>query len=154
MLLWYNNVMLDIPDSTFSESYSYIDVRDVALAHVVALEKRGSGGPAHHCVGRCYYLARNQCGSPLLIFTCGTLKLFPGNLVNELHPELLAAGVTLKGNPGLPQNIVFRYDSTKGRKILGLKYRDLAETIRDMMADFKKRGWLEAHGPSGGVPSA
>ncbi len=36
--------MLDIPDSTFSGSYSYIDVRDVALAHVVALEKEEAAG--------------------------------------------------------------------------------------------------------------
>lgn len=78
-----------------------------------------------------------------------------GNLVNELHPELLEAGITLRGNPGLPKNIAFRYDSTKGSQILGVKYRDFTETVRDTLADFKKRGWLKADkNISGGMLSA
>ena len=36
--------MLDNPDSMLVGSYSYIDVRDVALAHVVALEKEEAAG--------------------------------------------------------------------------------------------------------------
>lgn len=44
MLTWYNNVMLDNPDSVLAGSYSYVDIHDVALAHVVALEKEEAAG--------------------------------------------------------------------------------------------------------------
>lgn len=44
MLAWYKNVMLDSPEHALAGSYSYIDIRDVALAHVAALEKPDAGG--------------------------------------------------------------------------------------------------------------
>ncbi|KJA19256.1 hypothetical protein HYPSUDRAFT_204662 [Hypholoma sublateritium FD-334 SS-4] len=137
MLTWYNNVMLDKPDSVLSGSYSYVDIRDVALAHVLALGKE-------------------EAADQRIIVSAGaTTWQETRNLVNELHPQLLEAGITLRGNPDLPKNIAFKYDSTKGDKILGVNYRDFTDTVKDTLADFLKRGWLKADpNASGGVPSA
>jgi len=34
------------------------------------------------------------------------------------------------------------YDTSKAAKLLGLKYRSIKESTRDMIEDFKARGWL------------
>ena len=44
--LWYEMVVADSPKTkeTLSESNSWVDVRDTALGHVLALEKDAAGG--------------------------------------------------------------------------------------------------------------
>ena len=44
--LWYEKVVADSPKSkeTLSDSNSWVDVRDAALGHVLALEKDAAGG--------------------------------------------------------------------------------------------------------------
>jgi hypothetical protein len=46
MQVWYEKVVADSPKTkeTLSESYSWVDVRDTALGHVLALEKDAAGG--------------------------------------------------------------------------------------------------------------
>ena len=44
--LWYERVVADSPKTkeALSDSNSWVDVRDTALAHVLALEKEAAGG--------------------------------------------------------------------------------------------------------------
>ena len=44
--VWYERVVSDSPKTkeTLSESNSWVDVRDTALGHVLALEKDAAGG--------------------------------------------------------------------------------------------------------------
>ena len=44
--IWYEMVVADSPKTkeTLSESDSWVDVRDAALAHVLGLEKEAAGG--------------------------------------------------------------------------------------------------------------
>ena len=44
--MWYEKVIADSPKSKeeLSESNSWVDVRDTALGHVLALEKDAAGG--------------------------------------------------------------------------------------------------------------
>ena len=46
MKVWYEKIVGDTPKTKeeLSESYSYVDVRDTALGHVLALEKDAAGG--------------------------------------------------------------------------------------------------------------
>ena len=46
MKVWYEKVVADTPKSkeALSDSYSWVDVRDAALAHVLALETEAAGG--------------------------------------------------------------------------------------------------------------
>lgn len=37
---------------------------------------------------------------------------------------------------------VDRYDSTKSLTVLGLTYRPLEETTKDIVEDLQRRGWL------------
>ena len=35
-----------------------------------------------------------------------------------------------------------RYDNAKSRSLLGVKYRTMEETARDIIVQFKEKGWL------------
>jgi len=36
----------------------------------------------------------------------------------------------------------YRYNNEKGKKIFGLKYKNLKEIMTETFADFEERGWL------------
>lgn len=66
-----------------------------------------------------------------------------GNLVRSMFPKLYDAGILPKGNPSQNSKVLFDYNPEKGKKVLGLKYRNVAQIIGDTVADFEARGWLE-----------
>ncbi|KAG1855935.1 hypothetical protein F4604DRAFT_1799314 [Suillus subluteus] len=88
---------------------AWIDVRDLAGAHVISLEKEAAGGER-------------------IIVSAGLWKWqdFSG---------------LPKGNPGAgtghPSTVhLCNYDTAKAARILGVKYRTIAETTRDTLADY------------------
>jgi nucleoside-diphosphate-sugar epimerase len=34
------------------------------------------------------------------------------------------------------------YDNSKGKRILGIRYHTLEETVADSLEDFQKKGWI------------
>ena len=61
-------------------------------------------------------------------------------------PPKLTTGRLPKGNPGAgtghPSTVhLTQFDAAKAARILGLRYRTLAETTRDTLADYEARGW-------------
>lgn len=49
-----------------------------------------------------------------------------------------------KGNPGYGVHLKFKqvYDSKRAREVLGIQFRDKSATAKDIIVDFKGRGWL------------
>lgn len=66
-----------------------------------------------------------------------------GNLVRKIYPELYELGTLPVGNPNLPNIILFAFNAEKSKNILGMKYQTLEDISRDVLQDFKSRGWLE-----------
>jgi hypothetical protein len=60
-----------------------------------------------------------------------------------MYPKLYDAGILPRGNPG-QQKVLHDYNSSKGRQILGLKYRNVPQMVGDTVADFGARGWLNS----------
>ncbi|PPQ91972.1 LOW QUALITY PROTEIN: hypothetical protein CVT25_004547 [Psilocybe cyanescens] len=114
---WWKNISKEKPVDILKTSYGYIDVRDIAAAHVVALQKESAGGER--------------------------IIVSNGNIVHSLKPELYSSGVLPRGKPDLDKTILFTYNPEKGKRILGLKYRGLEEMISDTLGDFEARGWLK-----------
>ncbi|KAK6995949.1 D-lactaldehyde dehydrogenase [Favolaschia claudopus] len=48
-----------------------------------------------------------------------------------------------KGKPGSQKDVIppVSYDASKSVRILGMKYRDMEETARDVVSDYEERGW-------------
>ncbi|KAF8545719.1 NAD(P)-binding protein [Imleria badia] len=103
----------------------WIDVRDVAEAHSLALEKEAAGGER--------------------IIVSGGLWKWQDfiDAANDLNPPpklstTLPVGVRGAGKTAKHLTI---YNTAKADRILGLKYRTIAETTKDTLADYEARGW-------------
>ncbi|KAB5527978.1 hypothetical protein GE09DRAFT_410038 [Coniochaeta sp. 2T2.1] len=107
--------------------FTFVDVRDVALAHVRALtvpiEETGGGGGG----GRFYVVSG--------YFTNKRVA----DVIRREFPEVVAAGRLPGGKEGvveeeeeddLPED-VYRFDNGKSRRVLGSEYRGLEESVRD-----------------------
>ncbi|KAI6110832.1 D-lactaldehyde dehydrogenase [Pisolithus croceorrhizus] len=101
----------------------WADVRDVAKAHRLALEKEEAGGER------------------IIISGPWTARQTFIDAANALEPAPKLSMPLPKGNPGSSYLASYEYDATKSQRILGLEYRSVMETTRDTLLDFAARGW-------------
>ena len=89
-----------------TRNFLFFDVRDVALAHVLAAEKDGAGGKRLFIVGGRY------CNKEI------------AEIIGEAYPELKA---------NLLQGEAHGFDNGRSKSVLGLTYRLLRESIVDLV---------------------
>ena len=65
------------------------------------------------------------------------------DIANALDPPPNLSNPLPRGNTGASsQATVDLYlDNTKSKRVLGLKYRSMAEMTKDTLADYEARGW-------------
>lgn len=98
-----------------TNAYFFVDVRDVALSHVLAVEKKEAAGK------RFVIVAGNFCNKQIV------------EIIGENFPQLrdrLPTGEALK--PGdFPAAGKPDIDHRRSVEVLGMTYRSLADSIRD-----------------------
>ncbi|KAF7336883.1 D-lactaldehyde dehydrogenase [Mycena venus] len=96
---------------------SWVDVRDLALAHVRALEKEAAGGERIIISAGCFAWQDWLDAAPL-------------------------SSKYQKGTPGAGKDAVhlLRYQNDKSIRILGMEYRSMADTAAAAIADYETRG--------------
>ncbi|ELU41848.1 D-lactaldehyde dehydrogenase [Rhizoctonia solani AG-1 IA] len=108
-------------ETLLSSNMNFVDVRDVALAHVRALENPEAGGQRFITSGGtlCWQDALDVLAPP--------------------HP---------RGTPGSGKGLVHsRYDASKATSVLGIHFKGLEESVRDTEEGLRRRGWgVEAPG--------
>ncbi|XP_006459379.1 hypothetical protein AGABI2DRAFT_65374 [Agaricus bisporus var. bisporus H97] len=133
--LWWDNVIAT-PATPESASFAacWVDVRDLALAHMLALQKPDAGGErllisAGPFTYQDWIDIASTHRSPLKTHEFPHHKEFGGYLP--------------KGCPDVKRDYLLIYDNAKGLKILGpeLKYRTMEETTADILEDYAARGW-------------
>ncbi|EKM78749.1 hypothetical protein AGABI1DRAFT_107238 [Agaricus bisporus var. burnettii JB137-S8] len=133
--LWWDNVIAT-PATPESASFAkcWVDVRDLALAHMLALQKPDAGGErllisAGPFTYQDWIDIASTHRSPLKTHEFPHHKEFGGYLP--------------KGCPDVKRDYLLIYDNAKGLKILGpeLKYRTMEETTADILKDYAARGW-------------
>ncbi|PPQ64056.1 hypothetical protein CVT24_008869 [Panaeolus cyanescens] len=119
---WYDALIADTPKTKeqLLFSSSWVDVRDTALAHVLALEKEAAGGER--------------------IITTAV------NAANSLSPNPLPSHKLSKGFPEMLPPVEDRvynitYEKSKEQRILGIPFRSKEETTKDTLQNFADRGW-------------
>ncbi|KAJ7682984.1 D-lactaldehyde dehydrogenase [Mycena rosella] len=135
---WYRAVLT--PDSSDEKlarepSNSYVDVRDVATAHVLALETEAAGGE-RFLISRSFYVYQDW-----LDVIQNILPSIQGTLPANISASRLAA--LPKGVRGAGKAAVrsIEFDVRKADKVLGIKYRSVEETAEDSLKDYLGRGW-------------
>ncbi|KAJ7600746.1 hypothetical protein C8J56DRAFT_16655 [Mycena floridula] len=99
----------------------WVDVRDLAEAHSLVLEKEAAGGER-------------------IIVAAGPVSW--QDWVDAANSVTTSRNLR-KGVPGGGKNMVhpINYDVSKAKRILGLNYKTMEETASATLADFDKRGW-------------
>ncbi|KAH9930009.1 NAD(P)-binding protein [Fomitopsis serialis] len=99
----------------------WIDVRDLAEAHVLAIKKQEAGGE-RIMVSEGPYKWQD--------FVDAAQKFYP-----NVSPRDEAY------NPAKATHQI-QYDTSKAAKVLGIKYHSIEEGTKDMVEDFKARDWI------------
>jgi nucleoside-diphosphate-sugar epimerase len=92
-------------------TFLFTDVRDLALAHVRAIEVPEAGGKR-------FFITAGHYSNKKIV-----------DMIKETHPELASR---LPENPidDFPDD-VYGYDNSRARNILGIEFRSLRESIGD-----------------------
>ncbi|KAJ9148363.1 NAD-dependent epimerase/dehydratase [Pleurostoma richardsiae] len=99
--------------------YIFCDVRDVAEAHVQALQTPEAGGQRFFIVGG--YFSNKKIV----------------DLIRQLRPDLSHRLPAKETQDDMPQD-VYGWDNSKSRKVLNLSYRDLETCVNDALQSFSK----------------
>jgi len=124
--------------------WGYVDVRDVAKAHILAMEKPNANGryvTFDHKISMkelCTFLKENYPqfkGVPSSSLECG-----PGNALMKLAANFQSSGVKdyLKSNLGKE----LKFDNSKIKTDLGMAFLPLDQTIKDTIEDMIKWGHI------------
>ncbi|THU93560.1 D-lactaldehyde dehydrogenase [Dendrothele bispora CBS 962.96] len=127
-LFWYNAITkgeaVGNASPRVSPSHGWVDVRDVALAHIRSLEVEEAGGER--------------------IILCAGPLVFQDAIdaVNSLQPSPWPSHKEpfAKGEAG-EKEYKITWDTAKEKSILGLKFRTHEEMARDVLADWESKGW-------------
>lgn len=144
------NVVLGKGGNVYTDGgCSYVDVRDVAHVHVLAAE-RGKAGETY--VASAHNLDNKQLLEAIahVLGKKSSYVKMPALLTRGVVTALESMAIK-KGEEPLMTRPFFDYsvkpayfDNQKSVKELGATYRPIEETIRDAIADFRKRGVLPA----------
>lgn len=93
-------------------TFLWVDVRDVALAHVRAIEVEQAGGKR-------FFVTAGYFSNKDLV-----------EIVRQSHPELEPKLPPTDSVSDLPDNI-YEINNTRSQEVLGLKYRQLKEAVAD-----------------------
>ncbi|KIK51291.1 hypothetical protein GYMLUDRAFT_50664 [Collybiopsis luxurians FD-317 M1] len=125
----YNTIIGRGPHAMdLTTSNCWIDVRDLAEAHGLALEKD------------------QEVANERMLVTAGPYVWQEWvDLANILAPTHFPSHSNLaKGNPIVDRSkVAYRilYDTSKAHRLLGIKYRSKEECLKDTLADYEARGW-------------
>lgn len=108
--------------------FTWVDVRDVALAHVRALSAPAAGG-------RRFYVVAGHFSNKRLV---DVVRAARPALAARLPPE----GVCVDADD-LPAD-VYGFDNARSREVLGLEYRDLRTSVVDTVDSILE--WQGRHG--------
>ena len=119
---------------------SYVDVRDLALGHVLAVTKQeASGERIIISAGPWKWQDFGRFSHSCPYKNINLSFRMSVNIAHRLYPSLPAGNTSY--NPATAVHLV-RYAPEKERKLLGVKFRTIEETTKNALDDFKARGWL------------
>ncbi|KAI7776176.1 hypothetical protein LA080_005748 [Diaporthe eres] len=105
--------------------FTWVDVRDVALAHVRAVTRPDAGGKRFYIVGG--YFSNKRLA----------------DVIREHHPELDDRLPPPEGAEDDFPADVYGFDNSRSREVLGIEYRGLEESVEDTVKSILE--WQSRH---------
>lgn len=104
-------------------SSEWVDVRDLAEAHTLSLQREAAGGER-------------------IIVSGGPWKWQDWvNAARKFGADVPEGDTSYDAATTVH---LTRYDVSKAARIFGIKYHTMDETTKDIVADLKSRGWIKA----------
>ncbi|KAH6904342.1 D-lactaldehyde dehydrogenase [Coprinopsis sp. MPI-PUGE-AT-0042] len=122
---WWKHVLSDGPKTKedLADGFTWVDVRNMAEGHVVALEKEEAKGQR-------------------IVISAGEFIWQEWvDLGYKFAPEILTGKTVFKGYPELPKVYHTIFDTTKEKEVLGLQLYNKEETTKAILKEFAARGW-------------
>ncbi|KAK2609385.1 hypothetical protein N8I77_002882 [Diaporthe amygdali] len=104
--------------------FTWVDVRDVALAHVRAVMRPAAGGQRFYIVGG--YFSNKRLAE----------------IIRQSHPELAGRLPSEGAEDDFPSD-VYGFDNSRSREVLGLEYRTLENSVKDTVESILE--WQSRH---------
>lgn len=104
--------------------FTWVDVRDVALAHVRAVMRPAAGGQRFYIVGG--YFSNKRLAE----------------IIRQSHPELAGRLPSEGAGDDFPSD-VYGFDNSRSREVLGLEYRTLENSVQDTVESILE--WQSRH---------
>ncbi|KAI0746584.1 NAD(P)-binding protein [Daedaleopsis nitida] len=120
---WYETVVKGTKDDETLATWGscWVDVRDLALAHTLAISKQEASGER-------------------IIISAGSFKYQDFlNVAHAVYPQLPAGNTSY--DPAKAVHML-TYAPQKQEKLLGIKFKTIEEMTKDTIEDFKARDWL------------
>ncbi|KAI0820852.1 NAD-P-binding protein [Trametes gibbosa] len=114
------------PENPTPAIFNYVDIRDVTEMHMRALELPRAGGER-------FLSSSVVCTWQDWFNIAHELKLLSG--LERLHPA------AIEDKSKLPPHPIFSHE--KAEQLLGITFKTVPETLRDLVEDFRGRGWLK-----------
>ncbi|KAI0077589.1 NAD-P-binding protein [Panus rudis PR-1116 ss-1] len=122
MNMWYFFVLKGAADKDTLANFGadWVDVRDLGNASTVVLKKEEVGGQR-------------------FIVSAGPWKWQDWvNAARKISPAVPAGNEEYKSENAVHK---IKFDTSRSERVLGIQYRSMDETTRDILAEFEKRGW-------------
>lgn len=104
--------------------FTWVDVRDVALAHVRAITRPAAGGKRFYVVGG--YFSNKKLADIIRERYPGLSEVLPdGNVEDDFPAD------------------VYGFDNSRSREVLGIEYRGLEESVADTVGSILE--WQARH---------
>jgi dihydroflavonol-4-reductase len=142
----FRDILTGVYPGIMSLSWGFVDVRDVSLAHILAMERAEAAG-RYLCAGDTMSMKEvvgvlaehgyDRYKLPKLDLAC-SVGDFAARLMSYTQPK--GVGTYLRTHLGK----VMRYDTAKIRSELGLEFRRATQSVLDVVADLERWGHLES----------
>ena len=119
----------------------YVDVRDIAQAHVLALQKEQAGGNRFIiAAGPFKWQDFGELFKRYGVYrSCLRVCAHAVSAAHQISDKILAGNLSY--DPAKAQHALC-YENKKGIDVLGMSYRGVEELTEGSLDDFKARGWL------------
>ncbi|KAI0631872.1 NAD-P-binding protein [Trametes polyzona] len=114
------------PEKQHPVVFNYVDIRDVTEMHIRALELPEAAGQRFLSISL-------VCTWQDWFNVAHEENILPG--LAKLHPP------AVEDKSAIPPHAIF--SNAKAQKLLGITFKTIPETLRDIVADFAGRGWLK-----------
>ncbi|KAI0795626.1 D-lactaldehyde dehydrogenase [Abortiporus biennis] len=122
---------------------AWVDVRDLARAHVRAIQREEAIGRV--IVSTNSFKWHDWLSTAIRVSTSTNPPILPLSAFTEPDPTYNHNHTTPSESPTKPHHIhIINFDTSKAEKVLGMKkdeYITMEDCARDMIIDFKNRGW-------------